>query len=229
MLPAECGHPLRPKRVPRFGAYRQRRHAGDSAEPDASFRATACAAGLSQRHERECASAPPSDARLRVKGRASAERGRRPARRAHPGYCPARKQASGLVRPSLFARSCLRPTRRVRRWSPIRVLVGELEREQLRPGGQIATLAFGGSDSATPFDPDDRSPLGGGAGVGLSGRAKQKLVGSSSARRRTSAASGRPGALRLRAPLSTGRFRFRASGSSKPWQVRWRDIVRSAR
>ena len=27
----------------------------------------------------------------------------------------------------------------------------------------------------------------------------------------------------------TGRARFRASGSSKPWQVRWRDVVRSAR
>jgi hypothetical protein len=41
--------------------------------------------------------------------------------------------------------------------------------------------------------------------------------------------SGRPGALRRRAPLRTGRARFRASGSSKPWQVRWRDVVRSAR
>jgi hypothetical protein len=46
---------------------------------------------------------------------------------------------------------------------------------------------------------------------------------------RTSALSGRPGALRRRAPLRTGRARFRASGSSKPWQVRWRDVVRSAR
>ena len=37
------------------------------------------------------------------------------------------------------------------------------------------------------------------------------------ARYRTRASSGRPGALRRRAPLRTGRARFRASGSSKPW------------
>ena len=42
-------------------------------------------------------------------------------------------------------------------------------------------------------------------------------------------ASGRPGASRRRAPLRTGRASLPASGSSKPWRVRQRDVVRSAR
>ena len=41
--------------------------------------------------------------------------------------------------------------------------------------------------------------------------------------------SGRPGALRRRAPLGTGRARLPASGSSKPVEVRWREAVRSTR
>jgi hypothetical protein len=40
--------------------------------------------------------------------------------------------------------------------------------------------------------------------------------------------AGRPDALLRPAPLRTGRARFRASGSSRPVKVRWRNAVRSA-
>jgi len=56
------------------------------------------------------------------------------------------------------------------------------------------------------------------------------LVGSTRPASATGAneASGRPGALRRRALLRTGGARFRASGSSEPWQIRWRHVLRSA-
>jgi hypothetical protein len=53
---------------------------------------------------------------------------------------------------------------------PVRSQLGELESEQPRAGGQIATIASRESDHATRHDPGDSSPLNSVVGACQSGR-----------------------------------------------------------
>jgi hypothetical protein len=78
-------------------------------------------------------------------------RGGRELRRARRS-CSPRKQASGLVRPSLFARSCLRPGGGARRTAAGR----SLRHESDRPGTPGGVIAIDGTQSRGPRRARDR-------------------------------------------------------------------------